>query len=63
MTGPRSSDSRRSGKGALWFESSVQRLEDQEEQILLEPEPPSERLRKETPAESPAGESADKRSK
>jgi hypothetical protein len=51
MASSRSSDSsnssRRGGKAALWFESSAQRFEEQESKLYLEPEPPSERPRKE----------------
>lgn len=42
-----SSSSRRGGKAALWFESSATRFEEQESKLYLEPEPPSERPRKE----------------
>ena len=51
LASSRSSDSsKRGGKGALWFESSVQRHEEQESKIYLEPDPPSERPRKEAPS-------------
>lgn len=49
LASSRSSDSsRRSGKGALWFESSAQRSEEQESKIYLEPDPPSERPRRDS---------------
>lgn len=48
LASSRSSDaSKRAGKGALWFESSAHRFEEQEAQLYLEPEPPSERPRDE----------------
>ncbi|HZF49703.1 MAG TPA: hypothetical protein VE093_13685 [Polyangiaceae bacterium] len=50
LASSRSSDSaKKSGRGTLWFESSAQRLEEQECKIHLESEPPSERPRKEPP--------------
>lgn len=62
LASSRSSDSaKRDGGGTLWFESSAQRLEDQEYKIHLESEPPSERPRKEPPI--PPADSAEKKRK
>ncbi len=62
LASSRASDSaKRGGRGTLWFESSAQRLEEQESKIYLEPEPPSERPRKEP--QIPPADGAEKKRK
>jgi hypothetical protein len=56
-----SNSSKRGGKAALWFESSAQRFEEQESKLYLEPEPPSERPRKDL--DGAADEAVEKLSK
>jgi hypothetical protein len=40
LASSRFSESKKAGKGAIWFESSVQKLEEQVEEVYLTPEPP-----------------------
>ena len=40
LASSRFSESKKAGKGAIWFESSVQKLEEQVEDVYLNPEPP-----------------------
>lgn len=55
-------DSKKGGKGAIWFESSVQRLEDQGDEVSITPEPPpSERVAQ--PEQIPSSDGAGKREK
>jgi hypothetical protein len=59
----RFSESKKASKGAIWFESSVHRLEDQGDEVYLTPEPPSERTRRDSADDDLPDSTADDRKK
>lgn len=62
LASSRFSEPKKGGKGAIWFESSVHRLEDQGDEVYVTPDsPPSERVA--PPDEIPPSDAAGKREK
>lgn len=56
-------DSKKGGQGAIWFESSVQRLEDQGDEAYMTPEPPPPSERVAPPDKPPSSDHAGKHDK